>query len=289
MRKFHKGLAPLIIVLLVALGLVGGTTAGYTLREPIKKAISGSNTAEEIQKAIEAFKFSQNKFELEGIVTSIDSTNKIVTVNIKSSTSSIKELRLSATPIALTESTAISSASLSGLKITDIPIDSQIHVAGLINDSKLTASRVIIQKDEAGSILGDRFSVGGTVQEVGVGELKIDVKTANSKMKDKKGTTVTIKTDSTTFIEKSGLAILLTDIKVGNEVQVTGALNQSEYLANRIEVKIKEQAGELELEQNINQNQGSTQNKETEQETNKNINGNSSSNSNAGGNSIKNQ
>lgn len=72
MNHKSKGIAPLIIVLLVALGLAGGATVGYVYREPIKKAVSGMNTSEEIQKAIDNFKLGQSKFELEGIVTAVN-------------------------------------------------------------------------------------------------------------------------------------------------------------------------------------------------------------------------
>lgn len=289
---FHKGIAPLILILLIALGLAGGATAGYTFREPIKKAISGSTTAEEIQKAIDGFKLGQSKFELEGMATGVDVTNQIVTVKIKSSTASIKEMRLSETPIALSATASITFGTQKDLKITDIPIDSQVHVGGTITDGKLTATKVIVQKEEANENKGQLFSIGGTVKEVGVGELQIDVKTANSKAKDKKGMTLAVKTDGNTIIEKAKATILLPEVKVGDEVHVIGVINETEYLASKIEVKVKEQAGELELEQeqNTNQNQGnSDKNKETETEKNTNTNQGNSTNSNSGGNSNKNQ
>lgn len=291
MNHFHKGIAPLILVLLIALGLGGGAAGGYALREPIKKAITGTTTTDEIKTAVDQFKQEQSNFQLEGVATSVDATNSILTVNIKSSTASIQAMRLSETPIVVTATTAISAGTASGLKIADIPIDSQVHVGGTVTAGKLTATKVIVQKAEANENKGDRFSVGGTVKEVTDTGLTIDVKTANNKVKDKKGTTVAIKTDAATVIEKTNASILLSEIKVGDEVQVTGVIVKEEYIASKIEVKVKETAGELELEteQNANQNQGTTKNKEFETETNTNTNSVKSSttnpNSNAGGNS----
>lgn len=297
MTKFHKGIAPLILVLLVALGLAGGTAGGYAMREPIKKAISGTTTAEEITKAIDNFKLGQSKFELEGVATSVDATNSILTVMIKSSTASIATLRLSDAPIEVTATTAISSGTLASLKITDIPIDSQVHVAGTTIDGKLTATKVIVQKDEAATNKGENFIVGGTVSSVSGADITINVKTANNKAKDKKGAELVVKTDSNTIIQKAQATIVVGDIAVGDEVQVMGVIADSTYLASKIEVKVKEKAGELELEEekNTNQNQGnSDKNKETETETNSNSNSSTpstsngnSANSNAGGNSTK--
>jgi len=302
MNYFHKGIAPIVIILLMTLGIAGGTAAGYVFREPIKKAVSGLTTTEEIDLAVEKAQTGQSEFELEGIVASIDDANNIVNVKIKSSTNSIKELRLSETPITVATDAKINSASKNDLILTDIPLDSRVHVGGSIINGKLTANKIIIQKEDATEAKGEKFSVGGSVKETGVGEITVDVKTANSKAKDKKGASLVIKTDATTIIEKADIVILLTEIKVGDEIQANGVISNNEYLANKIEVKIKEKAGELELEveSNKNQNQGeSIKNQETSTEQNENSdiktnNGNANNNdktiinSNSQGNSNSN-
>jgi hypothetical protein len=210
------------------------------------------------------------------MATSVDATNQIVTVNIKSSTDSIKELRLSETPITITTSTSITSGSSENLKIVDIPIDSQIHIGGTITDGKLTATKVIVQKEEANENKGNRFSIGGIVKEVGVGELTIDVKTANNKAKDTKGISVLIQTNSNTIIEKAKMSILLTEVKVGDEVQVVGVMTENAYLANKIEVKIKEQGKVIESTETNN----GTDNADKTKVNSGNSNSNSNSNKN---------
>lgn len=292
MNYYHKGIAPVIIIILVALGLAGGASAGYVWREPIKKTLTGTTTSEDIDKIVDQTKLGQSQYELEGIVVSIDSENSLLTVNIKSSTASVKQLRLSDTPITIQKTTAISNASQKDLELSDIPIESQVHISGVITDGQLSATKIIIQKDEANQNVNNRFAVGGTIKEIGENELKIEVRTANSKAKDQKGSTITVKIDAVTVIEKAKAVILFSDVKVDDEAQVTGVVNEDEYLASKIEIKVKEKAGNLELEQesNSNQNQGnSTKNQETEIEMNTNSdsgNNSNSSSSNAGGNSV---
>src|SRR3989304_10198021 len=121
MFKKNKGIAPIVIVLIVAMGLIGGTAVGYEFREPIKKAIKGKTTNDEIKDAVdkakEELESGKNKFELEGITTSVDASAKSITVKIKSSTDSIKEMRLSETPITVSDTAKISSGSTKDLKI----------------------------------------------------------------------------------------------------------------------------------------------------------------------------
>ena len=104
-----KGVAPVVIVLLIALGLIGGAAAGYEFREPIKKALQGKSTADEIKDAENAIKneLGSGKFELEGVTTEVNAAGKQITVKIKSSTDSIKDLRLSEAPIAISDTADI--------------------------------------------------------------------------------------------------------------------------------------------------------------------------------------
>jgi len=319
--KKHKGIAPIIIAIIIALGLAAGATAGYVYREPLKKAISGTNTAEEIQEAIDSFKLGQSKFELEGIVTSVNTvvpevtttpspslstspsispsispsstptptTSNTIVVKIKSSTNSIENLRLSETPIVVLSTTKIISGSNSDAAFADILIDAQVHVGGTIKDGVLTATKVIIQKEDAtteNDKTNDKFVVSGAVKTVGTDSLTVTVSSANKKAKDKKGQDLAIKIASSTIIEKADLTITLADVKVGDEVQVKGTVTDDIYTAANIVVKATQQAEELEEEQNTNQNQGdSNKNKETETEKNNN----SKSSPNANSNSNKNE
>ena len=328
---FHKskGIAPVVIVILIALGLAGGATLGYTYREPIKKAISGVNTAEEIQTAIDNFKLGQSKFELEGIVTSVNTvvpesttiisptptssstltptssptvsptpapsattnpsvTNNTIIVKIKSSTNSIENLRLSETPIIVPSNVSIASSSNPKVTFADILIDSQIHVGGTIKDGVLTATKIIIQKEDAtteDNKNNDKFVISGVIKTIGTDNIIVTVSSANKKVKDKKGQDLNIKITSTTIIEKADLTISMADLKIGDEVQIKGIVATDIYSASDIVVKATEKAGELEEEQNTNQNQGdSTKNKEQETEENNNSrtspNANSNSNKN---------
>lgn len=245
---FQKGIAPLVVILLIVLGLLGGTTAGYEFREPIKKMIKGQTTADEIKEAVSSetakLEAGKSKFELEGVATSVDVTNKILTVKIKSSTSSIKEMRLSETPIAVLDTVQITNGSNTKATISDIPINSKVHVGGTIKEGKLTATTVIIQKESALEKAGDNFVIGGTVKEVGDNKLVVTVKTANAKVKDQKGTDATIVATVGTVIQKGETNIALSEIKVGDEVKIEGYLADI-LTANKIEVKVKEQATEL--------------------------------------------
>jgi len=261
----RKGFAPIVVVLLIALGLVGGTAIGYEFREPIKKMIRGKTTDDEIKEAVgEAtakLEEGKSKFELEGITTSVDAVGKSIVVKIKSSTDSIKELRLSEVPITVADAAEINSGSTKDLKITDIPINAQVHVGGEVKDGSLTATKIIIQKgdaDESGSAQQTRFAVGGTVKEVKSDSIIVTVSTANKLAKDQKGKDLTIKVSSTTVIEKGDLTIALSDVKANDNVQVTGTIENTVYNASKIEVKIQEEAGELEQTQ--------TENKEKNQE-----------------------
>ena len=256
---YKKGLAPVAIVLIVALAIAAGTGVGYAFREPIKKAIKGETTQDEISKAVEASKKGQSKFELEGIATSIDATNSIVTVKIKSSTDSIKEMRLSEAPIIVSKTTTITNGELKDQKITDIPIDSQVHVGGTIADGKLTATKVIVQKENANeNSQATRFTIGGIVKEVGTDNIVVTATTANKSANSQKGKDLTISVAAPTQIEKGNLTIALSDIKVGDEVQVIGTIESSSYIASKIEVKVKEQAEVLKESASENSSSNST-------------------------------
>lgn len=290
----HKAITSTVVALLVSLGLLGGAGTGYVFREPIKKAVQGKTTTDEINDAVTDAKnedaLGKSKFELEGIAASVDATNNIVTVKIKSSTNSIKELRLSETPIAVTETTAISMGDTKEMKIADVPIDSQVHVGGTIKDGKLTAAKIIIQKESGLEKEGNNFSLGGTVKEVGTSDLTVTVKTANKKSKDKKGTDLKITVDSNTVIEKGEAVMALSEIKVGDTVQVTGVIESDNFTASKIEVKIIEEAGTLEEDDADN---GNSENKNKQASPSPSVSptatpsssANSNSNSNRGGNS----
>ena len=254
---YHKGIAPLIIVLLIALGLAAGTTTGYAFREPLKKAITGKSTDDELTEKLNQAETEKSKFELEGIATSVDATNSILTVKVKSSTNSIEELRLSETPITVSNSATIQFGDQKDLKIADIPIDSQVHVGGTITSGKLTATKVLVQKENGTAEKQDNFQVGGTVKEVGTDKLVVTVKTANSGLKDEKGKDITIAVVIGTKIEKGNTVIALKDIQVGDEVQTEG-YKADLYTANKIEVKVKEKA---EVLQESSSNSNSNKNK----------------------------
>lgn len=252
MKKL-KGIAPLVIILLVALGLAGGAAAGYEFREPIKKLVKGQTTAEEIKQAVEAeaakLAAGKSKFELEGVATTVDTAAKIVTVKIKSSTNSIKELRLSETPVIITDTTKIISGSTENLKIADIPINSQVHVAGTIGkEGQLTGTRVVIQKDDASDSAKEAttFMVFGTVKSVASDSVTVTVAAANKSAKEQKGKDLEIKVAAATAIEKNHAAIALSDIKANDRVKVEGSFENSVYTASKIEVKVEEKATEIE-------------------------------------------
>jgi len=257
----QKAFAPLFIIILVAAGLIGGTATGYAFREPIKKAVSGKSTTEEIDEAVGQAKeqqkeeysdttanqaaAGQSKFELEGVVTALDITGKILTVKIKSSTDSIKELRLSETPIALSATLKIVNGSIESATISDIPLNSQVHVGGTIAEGKLTAAKVTIQKEEVAAS-SKHFSIGGTVASVGADSMIIKVSTANNSAKANKGKDIVVKISAATVIEKSDQAIAITDIKAGDSIHITGVITNDIYTAAKIVVNVKEEAGKIE-------------------------------------------
>ncbi len=284
--SLKKGIAPVLIVILVAVGLIGGAAAGYEFREPIKKAIQGKSTSEEINSAVEDAKDEiakgKDKFELEGVTTDVDSSGKKITVKIKSSTDSIKEMRLSDTPITLTDVTKIKSGSEDTLKIADIPINAQVHVGGTISDGVLTATKVEIQKDdvgENGNVEKTDFIVGGTVKSTGASSIIVTVATANKLAKDQKGKDLTIKVDSLTIIEKGHSSINLADLKAGDTVQIKGVIDATNYIAAQIKVKVQEEAGELEATETESSSNGNGA------ANNEDKSNDSSNNSNSSGNS----
>ena len=257
----RRGIVPIVVVLIVGLGLIGGTALGYTFREQIKKTVQGKTTQDEINEAVSKEKLGQDKFELEGITTEVDASAKTISVKIKSSTNSIKELRLSETSITISDTATIISGSTKDLKLADIPINAQVHVGGTIKDGKLSATNVIIQKEdvgENGQAEKTHFAVGGVVKEVKSDSIVVTVSTANKLAKDQKGQDLTIQVNSSNTIEKGDTTIALSDIKVNDSVQVTGVIANTNYVASNIEVKVKEEAGVLEETQtNTNtKNQG---------------------------------
>lgn len=284
----HGGIAPLVIVLIVAAGLLGGASAGYVYREPIKKAIQGKTTGDEISDAInqEIAKINEgrSKFELEGVIISIEENFNQMTVKIKSSTDSIKELRLAEALIEFTDSVQITFGELENPKITDIPLNSQVHIGGNISDGKLIATKIIVQKEEAGEGLtvgqeNKVFTVGGEVKAVASDSLTITVNTANKWANSQKDKDLEIKISSNTIIEKQQTIISLSEIVVGSNLQIIGAIEEDVYTASKIIVKVQEeirqwQGPEQEEEQNLNrntnENQGaSPQNQESEKEQEK--------------------
>lgn len=289
----RRGIAPLIIILIVALGLVGGTATGYGLRENFKKILSGKTTAEEIKQKIDdeiaRIEASKSKFELEGTAVSVDINSKILTVKIKSSTDSIKELRLSETPIVVSNSVKISFGDKQDLKISDIPINSKVHVDGTTISGKLTATKIVIQKedvDESGNSEKKDFSLGGTVKEIGPNSIMVTVSTTNKLAKDQKGKDLTVKVDSATLIEKGDISIALSDIKVNDSIRIEGIVNSSDYIASKIEVKVAEQGEELRSTDNSENDIKTSPNLETPNAVNSS---NSSNENNNRSNSQSNQ
>lgn len=284
----RKGIAPIAIVILIALGLIGGASAGYGFRENIKKMVSGQNTAEEISQAIsqEIAKLGQNKFELEGTATSVDVSSKIIIVKIKSSTNSIKEFRLSETPIAIIETTKISFGDQKDLKIADIPINAQVHVGGTISEGILTATKVIIQKEDVAEEQGEvqkqkDFKVEGVVKSIAADSLTVTIASASKRANSQKGKDLEIKVISTTIIEKDEVAITIADIKENDEVKIEGIIADDAYAASKIEVKVEEEGEDLEAtptptassasqgqdsNQSENSNRGNSQNEDKENE-----------------------
>lgn len=259
MFKKSKGVTPAVIMLLIALGLIGGTVAGYGFREPIKKFVKGETTAEEIENAVqeELAKQVKDKFELEGVTTDVDASLKTITVKIKSSTNSIKELRLSEAPVAVSDSARITFGSEENLTITDIPINAQVHVGGTISEDQLTATKVIVQKEDAGEDSstiqdGRTFSLGGIVKEVGTESITLTVSTANKWANSQKGKDLSIQIVPSTIIEKQEATIALADVQAGDNLQVIGTSKDDVYTASKIEIEVEEEAGELEESDNNN-------------------------------------
>jgi len=252
-----KGIASIVLVLLIGGGLLGGTALGYVFREPLKKIITGKNTAEEVEEA-QAQKLGQGKFELEGITTQVDAASKIITVKIKSSTNSIKEMRLSETPITISDSANIIFGSKTDLTIADIPINAQVHVGGTIENGLLTATKIIIQKESVEKQKNDHFAVGGVVKQVLSDGLLVTIFSANKIAKDQIGKDLTIKVTSSTLIEKNNISISLSEAQVSDKIQVVGIVENNVFNASKIEVKVKVQAGELK-EQNQNSNSVGTE------------------------------
>jgi hypothetical protein len=247
----RPAIAPLIVAILVAAGLIGGVTAGYVFREPLKKMIKGVTTEEEIEQAIdnELAKIGQNKFELEGVVSSVDVAAKTINVKIKSSTNSIKELQLTEAPIIIADDAQIQNGNEHNLKIGDIPINSQVHVGGIIESGILTADKVLIQKedvDEQGQGQSKKFELSGTVKVVGTTSLTVNVTAANRRANSQRGKDLEIKVTSTTVIEKEDITIALANINVGDEVEIEGVIDGNEYTAVKIEVRVSEEGETIE-------------------------------------------
>ena len=95
----QKGIIPLIVGIVIAVVLVAGVGAGSAIFIKNKiaeekaqtelKSVSGSDKVEEIEQTASG----KLKFELEGTLTSVNPTNRVVVVKIKSSSDSIASLR----------------------------------------------------------------------------------------------------------------------------------------------------------------------------------------------------
>ena len=261
-----KGIAPIIVVLLIALGLIGGTAAGYQYREPLKKYLTGKNTEDEIAEKLAETEKGKDKFEAEGIVIDVDVASKIIVIKIKSSTDSIKELRLSEVPIMVSDTTQIVFGNKKDAKIADIPINSQVHVNGTIADGKLTATKIEIQKEDVSESKGDvaktTFEIGGVIKEVGADGITITVKSANKTAKDQKGKDLVIKVTSQTLIRKNGVIITLSEIAINDEIKAEGKIEGTNYIASKIIVKIEEEGTELKQTSNNSSNSENSNKKE---------------------------
>jgi hypothetical protein len=243
MKKI-KGWASSIGVAFVVLGLVGGAAAGYTFREPIKKALTGKNTKEEIANAVEEAGKGASKFQLEGVTTAVDVAGNTVTVKIKASTDSIKEMRLSDTPVTISSSANITQGSEQDLKIADIPIGAQVHMGGEVKDGTLTADNVIIQKEE--TVPGKSFEIEGIIKNIGSDNIIVDVTAADRGNLAKRDKDVTIQISSSTIIEKEDVIVTLSDIAVGDNVKVEGSVEKKVYLAAKVVIVVSEEGAKLE-------------------------------------------
>lgn len=251
--RTKQGFIPLVVLLVVALGLIGGAAVGYGLREPIKKAIEGKTTDQQIQDAVDQSKAEEaaaaTKFELEGVVTAIDTTASTVTVHVQSSTDSVKTLRLTDVPVVVAATAKISFGDKKNLKVGDILLNSKVHLSGTITNGILTATSIEVQKEEAATpapeVKTTHFEVEGVVKAVAADNLTVTVSSANKAAKDKKSQDVTIKVASSTVFEKSDANIALTDIQAGDKVNVEGVIDNNTYTAAKIEVNVAEHASEI--------------------------------------------
>ena len=241
--KKVKGLASAVGIVFIVVGLFVGATAAYAGREPIKKVLTGKNTEEEIDEAVENAGKGQSKFQLEGITTAVDTGANIVTVKIKASTNSIKEMRLSETPISIASSASISQGDEQNLTVADIPIGAQVHIGGEIKDGTLTADKVIIQKETANQ--GKNFEIEATVKEISGDSMVVTVKASDRANENSKDKDLTIEIMPLTVIEKEGVTVTATDIAAGDKVQIEGTKFGKTYRAAKITVMINEEGAKL--------------------------------------------
>ena len=162
-------------------------------------------------------------------------------------------------PILVSDEAKIIFGAKEDLKIADIPINSQVHVGGTLSDGKLTATKIIIQKEDVdeGKNANKEFEIRGTVKTVNDGNIVVTVSSARKSLNSRRGQDVTIKVTSTTVIEKNEATIVISDIKVSDEVEVEGVIEANDvFIASKIEVKVEEEAGELEGEEEQKGSQG---------------------------------
>ena len=240
--KRAKGLGGLAVIIIIAIGLLGGTAAGYTFRKDIQKAIKGKTELEqqeeEHQQEIESVKLGHTKFELQGTTTAVDTSGSKINVKVKVPSDAIKELKELEVPITIDVNTSIKFGSET-LEIAGIPINSKIHISGTISDDGLLAEKIVVQKEEDDDLVknGNEFGVNGIVVSLASGSLEVEVTAADKGQKKNIGKTITISVSTLTNIEKDEQPIVLADIVVGDKIEISGIFKANSYTAVKIEVE----------------------------------------------------
>jgi hypothetical protein len=233
------------VISLIAV-LVVGILGGYLLREPLKKIINGKNTSEEIKKAVDLelakFESNKDKFEIEGIVTDININARLTKIKILKSSRSINTLGLAEVYVNTPDALKVNLGGRNDLKNTDIPINSSVKVGGMIKGANLLATRVVILKEDAGSLRQNQVVAGGTITNIGTDTVTLKVATFNKLAEAQKGKELAFKFFQSTYFERANLPISSDALKVGDEISAIGALDQNNYLASKILVKTKESA-----------------------------------------------
>lgn len=236
----QKGIAPALMVLILAIVLGAGVAVG-AYKEQIKNFITGNEPANNQTNQAQGL----DKFELEGVITAIDTGSQKISVQVKSSTKSIAAMRNSDVQISTTSTTTIVYKDQENPRLEDIPLDAQVHVGGEIKDTGLVATKIIVQKEEAGT-QSTRFHLQGTVKAVSSDKLTVTVKNANKLARDQKGKDVEIRVTSNTIIIKDDAQITLADIDVDDKVNIQGILKDNVFTASKIVVAVPQKSGELE-------------------------------------------